>query len=190
MLALMLSGCASPPAAPYRISQPRVYQDDIALAGRLSVNYQQDGKAQSLQGKFSWAQTRDTTDIALLSPLGQTMAKIAVSPATASLQLSGEPLRRAGSVSELTTGALGWDLPVAGLRDWLQGFVRLASGTTVAAPPDKPAEFNSEGWRIRYVSWQGDNALRSYPKRIDMERQTSQTGMLALRIVIDSWQPK
>lgn len=189
MLALMLVGCASPPT-PYRVSQPRVYQDDIALAGRLSVNYQQDGKAQSLQGKFSWAQTRDTTDIALLSPLGQTMAKIAVSPAAASLQLSGEPLRRAGSVSELTTGALGWDLPVAGLRDWLQGFVRLSSGTTVAAPPDKPAEFNSEGWRIRYVSWQGDNALRPYPKRIDLERQTSQAGMLALRIVIDSWQPK
>jgi outer membrane lipoprotein LolB len=190
VLALMLGGCATSPPSPYQASQPRVYHDDIALAGRLSVNYQQGGKAQSLQGKFSWAQTRDTTDIALLSPLGQTMAKIAVSPAAASLQLSGEPLRRAGSVGELTTEALGWDLPVAGLRDWLQGFVRPASGTTVAATPDKSAEFNSEGWRIRYVSWQGDTALRPYPKRIDMERQTSQAGMLALRIVIDTWQPK
>jgi len=84
-LALTLGGCATSPPSPYQVSQPRLYHDDIALAGRLSVNYDQYGKAQSLQGKFSWTQTRETTNIALLSPLGQTMAKIAVSPTAASL---------------------------------------------------------------------------------------------------------
>ena len=60
------------------------------MNGRLSVRYLQAGKEQSVQGKFSWTQTRDNTSIVLFSPLGQTMAKIEIAPDFASLQRAGE----------------------------------------------------------------------------------------------------
>lgn len=179
------------------------------MAGRLSVQYQQNGQPQSMQGKFSWTQNGPDTSIALLSPLGQTMAKIDITPGRASLQQAGQPLRQATDISALTTQTLGWPLPVAGLRNWLQGFVADGEGHRVAALPasensagnvgsngstgstgsvNNYSSFSSDGWQVRYVSWQGAADEPAYPKRIDLERVTP-AGPIALRIVIDSWQP-
>ncbi len=159
------------------------------MNGRLSVRYQQAGKEQSVQGKFSWSQTRDNTSIVLFSPLGQTMAKIEIAPDFASLQRAGETAQRASDVDELTTRLLGWPLPVSSLRDWLQGYVRDANGMRLAARSDALQKLGTDGWQARYVSWQGDVAA-SFPKRIDLQRASTGNGEIGLRIVIDSWQPQ
>lgn len=186
---LLAGGCST--TAPSPPSQlPRSYHEAINLSGRLSVQYQQNGKAQSVQGKFSWAQTSATTRIALLSPLGQTMATIETSPGQARLLLAGEPLRQAADINALSTQILGWPMPVAGLRNWLQGFAVDENGNRRAALPNALSTFGSDGWQIRYVSWQGEADAPAYPKRIDLERTTTEAGAIALRIVIDSWQPK
>lgn len=183
---MLLSACGTlvPPSGP---PQSLNYHDDISLAGRLSVSFQQDGKARSVQGKFSWTQTKDQTDIALYSPLGQTMAKIAVAPGLARLQQAGEPVREATDIAELTAQTLGWPMPVAGLREWLQGFAQV--GTQRKAAPEG---FTREGWTVRYVSWQGEpsDGVGVYPKRIDLRRLSAEAGEIGLRIVIDSWQPE
>ena len=188
-IALLLSGCSTT-APPSHSPFARSYYETISMTGRLSVQYQQNGQPQAMQGKFRWTQNGEMTSIALLSPLGQTMAKIEIAPGSASLQQAGEPLRQATDIGELTTQTLGWPMPVAGLRNWLQGFALDANGNKQALMPDAPSSFSSDGWHVRYVSWQGEADAPAYPKRIDLERATPDAGAIGLRIVIDSWQPK
>lgn len=187
-ISVLLGACSSLPPAGTALSV-HPYQDALTMNGRLSVRYLQAGKEQSVQGKFSWTQTRDNISIVLFSPLGQTMAKIEIAPDFASLQRAGEAVQRASDVSELTTRLLGWPLPVSSLRDWLQGYVRDTNGTRLAARSDALQNLGNDGWQARYVSWQGD-AAASFPKRIDLQRGSAGSSEIGLRIVIDSWQPQ
>ena len=183
--AVLLAACATTPA---KLSQSTVadYREAIDLSGRLSVSYQKDGRPESLSGKFAWAQTPGRVDVSLASPLGQTIAKISVTPQAATLTEGGHPPRSAADVDGLTAQTLGWSLPVSGLRDWLQGYATAADGKRFAASPANNSVFTHDGWRLRFVSWQDGTAAHPQPKRIDAERSaTANTDELAIRIVID-----
>src|SRR5438445_537267 len=82
-------------------------------------------------------------------------------------------------------------LPVAGLRDWLQGYATGADGRRFIASAEHDSVNTRDGWRIRYVSWQDEpassGAAITRPKRIDLARSTAQAGEVSMRIVIDSW---
>jgi outer membrane lipoprotein LolB len=181
--AVALGGCAGVAPLP---GGERAYRETVSFGGRLLVRYPQDGKPQSVQGKFLWAQRRESTTIELYSPLGQTLARIAIEPGRATLETAGGRSRAAATADALTEETLGWPLPVDGLRYWLQGFVRSGERTLVAAAPEGPESFRSDGWRVRVASWQqaGSSAL---PKRIDLEREDIAGGPIALRLVIDDW---
>lgn len=198
VLPLLLAGCATVNApapdvssADARQASPRSYRDAIELGGRLSVRYQENGRDQAMHGSFGWMQTSDRTIVTLLSPLGQTIATIDITPNLATLTQAGQAPRTAPDVDALTTAALGWPLPVSGLRDWLQGFAPDAEGRHVIASPQSGASSvaTPDGWRIHYASWQ-DDVAPAHPKRIDLERSTVQAGDVAIRIVIDTWQPR
>lgn len=180
--ATLIAGCATAPAS---LSHTNVaaYQDTVILAGRLSVNYQKDGKAESITGKFNWQQTPGRVDVSLASPLGQTIATISVTPESATLTQSGRPARVAKDIDALTTQSLGWTLPVSGLRDWLQGYATGADGQRFTASPANSSVVTRDGWRLRFVSWQDDGAATPQPKRIDADRTDG--AELAIRIVID-----
>jgi outer membrane lipoprotein LolB len=199
VLPLVLTGCASlAPSAdttqpPPSTSAIRTYRDSIDLAGRLSVRYQQNGKEESVHGNFTWAQADDLTHIVLLSPLGQTLATIEVARGTATLTQAGQAPRVADNVDALAADALGWPLPISGLRTWLQGFAFDASGRPVTATPETTggaAIMTPDGWRIDYANWDAADVPQAptRPKRIDLERTTAQAGNVSLRIVIDNWQ--
>lgn len=184
--AALLAGCASAPAT---LSQATVspYRDSIDLSGRLSVNYEKGGQPDTLSGKFTWNQTPQAVDVALLSPLGQTIAKIRVTPESATLTQSDTAAPRvAPDIDSLTAQALGWSLPVSGLRDWLQGYATGPGGQRFAASPANNTVTTPDGWRLTFVSWQDPLAAKPVPKRIDAERSaTLASGPLALRIVLD-----
>jgi outer membrane lipoprotein LolB len=150
------------------------------------VNYRAAGKPESLQGKFLWVQRGEHIDIELLTPLGQTIARITIAPGRARIEQSAGEVREAASIDQLTEQTLGWALPVDGLRYWLQGFVREAQGRVVTITPDQSSTLRSDGWKLRYVSWQADGTT-AIPKRIDFSREAAQSE-LALRVVIDRWQ--
>lgn len=178
-----LSACTTLPEGPLI---ERQYQTAMTVGGRLSVRYQQNGQPQSLQGKFLWEQQSDHTDITLYSPLGQTIATIAISPGLAVMAQSDGEKRQAPNVTALTQQVLGWPMPVDGLRYWLQGFVQNDDGSLQQASPDQTQNFRSDGWQVRYVSWQRiENTL--YPKRVDLARSTVEAGDIVLRLVIDDW---
>lgn len=186
----LLEGCSTiePPAteAPVALAS---YREHIVIGGRFSVTYQHDDKPQSAQGRFLWRQRGDAIDVDLLSPLGQTLARISITPGIASYEQSGQPARVAANAAQLTEQMLGWPLPADGLRHWLQGFSRQPEGLRQAIAINETGGFDAEGWRIRYVSWQSHEA-GAHPKRIDLSRLSAGAGDLALRLVIDSWEPR
>lgn len=184
--AAFLAGCATAPAS---LSQAPVaaYRDTIDLNGRLSVNYQKDGKPETLSGKFSWSQKPERIDVSLASPLGQTLAIITVTPDSATLTQADKAPRVAKDIDTLTAQTLGWLLPVSGLRDWLQGYATAAGGRRFAASPASNTVTTADGWYLTFVSWQNDATAQPVPKRIDAQRVASAASdELAIRIVIDS----
>ncbi|HEU4375054.1 MAG TPA: outer membrane lipoprotein LolB [Telluria sp.] len=187
LCAALLAGCAS---APVSTSHPfqqdtAAYRSTFDAAGRLSVNYRRDGNPESLTGKFTWAQTPGRIDVSLSSPMS-TIATISITPESATLVQADKAPRVAKDIDTLTAQSLGWSLPVSGLRDWLQGYATAADGKRFVATPAHNTVTTADGWRLRFVSWQDENAAHPAPKRIDAERNTSVTAdQLAIRIVID-----
>jgi outer membrane lipoprotein LolB len=183
--AAALSGCATSTANLSRSSVAE-YRDTIALTGRLSVNYQKEGRPESITGNFNWSQRPGRIDVSLASPLGQTIAAISVTPQEATLTQADRPTRVAKDIDTLTAQSLGWELPVSGLRDWLQGYAFDADGKRFAASPANNSVYTRDGWNLRFVSWQDETAAHPVPRRIDAERSaTASSDALAIRIVID-----
>lgn len=193
LLPLLLVGCAAlhsdaPPQAAG--SATRNYQHAIDLGGRLSVRYEMRHGEEAVHGSFQWQQTPAQTSVTLLSPLGQTVARIGMTPSGAALERAGQPIQSASDVDILTADTLGWPLPVAGLRDWLQGFGTDINGNTFVANPQSGPITTRDGWQLHYPAWQNDDAGTARPRRIDLSRRTEQAGEVAIRIVIDTWQPQ
>lgn len=195
-IVLLAAGCATvtPPDASTDITSAvvRSYNDAIDLSGRLSIRYEQDRREQSVHGSFTWNQSARHIVLSLLSPLGQTLATIDIKPGIAVLTQSGKAPLMAADVDVLTEQALGWPLPVSGLRDWLQGFGRSADGKAFVAQAsaDTKRFTTHDGWSLSYGEWQNGAArtAQNRPKRIDLTRDTKQAGPVAIRIVIDNWQ--
>ena len=192
-LPLLTAGCAGIDTAPQMPASAgiiRNYQQAIDIAGRMSVRYQQYGRDEALHGSFEWQQRPGKTQLTLSSPLGQTLAQIAILPDGATLTQSGQPPLAAANADALTAQALGWPLPVSGLRDWLQGNVTDSTGKKrVATQQDENTDIvTADGWRIRYAAW--DTSAAPRPRRIDLTRTTAQAGEVALRLVIDTYEPR
>ena len=184
-IAAVLAGCATT-GANLSTSTVGAYRDSIDLSGRLSVNYQKDGRPESVTGNFNWTQRPGRIDVSLASPLGQTIAAITVTPESATLTQAERAPRVAKDIDALSAQALGFSLPVAGLRDWLQGYATDANGKRFVASPVNNSVNTNDGWRLRFVSWQDDKAAQPLPRRIDAERDATATSdELAIRIVID-----
>jgi outer membrane lipoprotein LolB len=185
----LVAGCSSLQTLPSLSQTKRNFHDNILIQGRFSVAYEQTNRPQSVQGRFQWQQQGQRIDIDLMSPLGQTMAKLAITPNLATIQQTGKEIKSAPNIAELTEQTLGWSLPVAGMRDWLQGFNRGTNNQHQSASPSGSNQFDSDGWHIHYVSWQ-QNSVSVYPKRIDLTRTSPQLHQLSLRIIIDQWEPQ
>lgn len=182
----LLSACATaPPPAPMSAATLAPYRDSIELSGRLSVQYRRDGHGESLSGRFNWQQGPARTDVVLASPLGQTVAAISVTPQLATLTEAGQAPRVAADIDALSAQALGWPLPVSGLRDWLQGYAVAADGGRFVAAPGRARVTTRDGWRLHYVSWQDGAGPAPQPKRIDAERGAGGDDEVALRILLD-----
>lgn len=178
----MLAGCAELSSSSPATGVALDWRNEIDLQGRLSVRYQANGKDEALHGNFEWHQRGELIDISLRSPLGQTLAQIMVKNGSAQLMQPGQQLKVASDVDTLVAQTLGWPLPIAGLRQWLQGQGQRSDGSRFVASKEADSVTTQDGWRLRYVSWH-DNGR---PKRIDLERHTVEAGEVGLRLVLDA----
>ena len=192
LLSVLLAGCAD--IAPRQneaasSSAVRICHDQISLAGRFSAKYQKMGRDEAVHGRFEWVQSGRDSSLTLLSPLGQTIATINVTPTAATLTPAGAPPRTAADVDALTASSLGWALPVSGLGGWLQGCVYEANGRRMIANSASGSINTPDGWSVVYPLWHDENGGEIRPKRIDLYRADNGAAEISLRIVIDTWQP-
>lgn len=166
----------------------RTCRDTVNAKGRFSIQYRTDNKKESLHGKFDWKQTADYTVITLFSPLGQTVARIEVSPGATTFVSPGHAPRSAGNAEELIRSELGWTLPVSGLRNWLQGCATDTQGHAFRATPVSNQVITNDGWQINYVTW-SEEPPATLPKRIDLTKGSRDTRDvdIQLKLVIDEW---
>jgi len=184
---LLNSACSSLPArttgeSGQHTHPARSYQDNIQLSGKIAVHYQKNNQTQNLPANFTWEQTGSALKLTLFSPLGQTMARITQNAQGALLEQDGKMPLQAENLDQLLATALRWPLPVAGMRDWLQGAIRLDNGERQLLEPVDQTVDNA-GWKIRYASWYVSPAM---PKRIDLSRYTTEVGEVSLNIFIEA----
>jgi len=182
----ILCGCVTAPSTPASTAIVAPYADTLSLSGRLNVRYTRDGNPQSATVKFDWKQDAQHTDVALFDPFGTKVAAIAVTPYGATLREGGnKPPLSAPSIDALSARALGWALPVSGLRGWLQGHAMDASGQPWSASPANNDVTTRDGWHLQYAEWQ-DGGLPPRPKLINAEHPGGgDVQQMSLRIVIN-----
>lgn len=122
IIAMALTACVTVPNLPELISKPTVY------TGRFAVSYLKDNITQREQGGFEWKIQNQTErdkamQLTLLSPLGTSVALIALDPQTSAERRASltTPLNTeyAPTLDILLQRTLGWSLPLTELIPWL-----------------------------------------------------------------------
>ncbi len=149
---VLIAGCATPKRAASTLDADSHWQGRIAIKvlstppQAFSSDFELDGRAEA-------------GTLALLSPLGTTVAQMAWAPGMAELRHAGE-VRHFDSLATLAQQATGTELPVAALFDWLRG-------TATPAP----------GW---------DADLSQLPQgRLQARRSADQAPAVELRILLE-----
>lgn len=167
-----LVACATPQGG--RTLHPQAL---FAADGRLSVVVTAaaaDTPPRTTSGRFTWTERAERSEIALYSPLGETIAEIETGPVRSVMRTAGS-VEEAPTPEALAARALGVDLPVSGLRAWLRG--RTRDGAVRA-----PAAFDEDGWHVSYPQMQDDGVL---PRIVKLERMLPER--IEVRLVVDHW---
>ena len=186
-IATTLAGCATSTA---NLSSATVgaYRDTIDLNGKINVVAQKsEGGREGITAPFSWSQRPGRIEVTLFTPTRQTAAEIVVTPDSATLTQAGREPRTAKDIDALTHQTLGYALPVAGLRDWLQGYAVDAQGKRFVASPANSNVVTRDGWQLRFAEWQDKPGPSGapLPKLIRAERgATGSGGDLSISIAI------
>jgi outer membrane lipoprotein LolB len=182
-----LAGCASvKPREPSTSNATTsvTAQTSRAYHGRFAVQYvDQNGQQRNAYGNFAWQEAGDTVTLQLRNPLGQTLAIVTSSPASASLELPNRQPLTADNVSTLMQNALGFDLPVEGLRYWLQPSAAPTSRAKTEQDPQDPShlkEIVQDGWTINYLAYA--DAPATGVKRVNLSREQPP---LDIKLVLD-----
>lgn len=182
-----LAGCASvKPQGPSTSNAATsvTAQTSRAYQGRFAVQYNdQNGQQRNAYGNFTWQETGDTVTLQLRNPLGQTLAVVTSSPASATLELPNRQPLTADNVSTLMQNALGFALPVEGLRYWLQPSPAPTSRARTEKDPEQPSrlkQITQDGWTIDYLAYA--DAPATGVKRVNLTRSDPP---LDIKLVLD-----
>jgi len=178
-LAMLLGGCTlfqplPQPAA--RPAQPEL--TPFAINGRIAVKYNGSRESAGLR----WTHTAQADEILLLTPLGQTAARI-YSDARHTTLDEGDKHYENESPESLMQEVLGWYLPLSRLHHWLLGMAEKESPAQIEHNPNgQIAVLHQDGWEVRYLSYASDRA-DSLPKRMQLIHEG-----LQVQLLIDEWE--
>ncbi len=122
-LCLLLAACALPPRTPLEPSP------GFTLNGRIVVK----GRDTAFASGLRWVASEREDELWLNTPLGQTLAHLKRDGGGATATTADQKQYRAGSLESLMRSALGWELPIAGLRYWVLGRAAPSPAPTDAA---------------------------------------------------------
>jgi outer membrane lipoprotein LolB len=168
---LVLAGCASvKPQGPSTSNAATsvTAQTTRSYQGRFAVQYNdQNGTQRNAYGNFSWQETGDTVTLQLRN----------------TLELPNRQPLTADNVSTLMQNALGFALPVEGLRYWLQPSPAPTSRAKTEKDPDQPSrlkQITQDGWTIDYLAYA--DAPATGVKRLNLSRSEPP---LDIKLVLD-----
>jgi outer membrane lipoprotein LolB len=188
-LLCLLLGLAA--CAPVRVREtPAALAAQSAREAQLSVHqawalsahvFVGDGDRNSGSGDLEWRQAGDHYDFTLRAPTGKTW-KLAGDSQQATL-VGVEPQPVHGRDPErLLRERLGWEVPLAGLSDWVRGMRE--NGPAAALEFDAqglPAVLEQDGWKIEYRDWFADR-MPPLPRKVYATR-----GKARVKMSIERW---
>ena len=183
---VLLIGCASLPRS--ASDRDAAIAADRAIEGRISVRYKdlERDHEESLSGRFDWSERGDAIELALLDPLGQTVALIRSSPAGASIRFRDGRVVEGATPEALTQQTLGWTVPMRGLAAWLDGHPASTAPSTAIEGHAINERFRQDGWSIAFtppVEYGGEGA-DAKPRRIDLS-YAGPPVEIEMRLIVD-----
>ena len=177
LVAVLLSACASPP----KIGQHAI-DGVFERTGRFALSVTHTGgRQEAVQGGFAWHDSGRELTLDLANPLGSTLARVQVLPGQSVLTRANGSTERAQHPDALVELVLGSPIPVAGLRDWLQGQTGSAAVTNLEKDSDgKISAFSQQGWRVQLSRYDAAG-----PALLQMNRHDA-TRTISVRLVVDS----
>lgn len=157
-----------------------------SLKGRVSfVNDKQSGN-----GHLDWQQNDQAYTISISAPITRQSVNISGSGNSARIEGLKGGTKEGVSGEQLLQEALGWQLPpVQSLAAWIRALPEEDQSFTnnaIFSTRDHLLEFDSRGWRVRYLDWvminpQAEGAIEM-PRLIEASQ-----GNTRVRIVIEEW---
>lgn len=177
IFALLPGGCALlSPQTVVRPAQPEL--SPFALNGRIAVKYNGSRDSAGLR----WTHRVQTDEILLLTPLGQTAARI-FSDARLTTLDDGDKHYENENAELLMQQVLGWYLPLDRLHHWLLGIAETGNAAQIERNGNgQIAVLRQNGWEVRYLGYAGDKP-DSLPKRMQLSREG-----LQVQLLVDEWE--
>ncbi|NIR59364.1 MAG: outer membrane lipoprotein LolB, partial [Gammaproteobacteria bacterium] len=151
------------------------------VSGRVAVSTPEEGWQASLR----WRQRGGAYDIFIRGPFGRGSVRLARDATGARLRTSEGDVYSAPDGQALLARAVGWELPVEGLRYWVRGLPW----------PRRPGHYRLDadgrlralaqaGWRVRFERYTEVDGL-ALPAKLHLTREG-----LEVRLVLDRWHPR
>ncbi len=149
-----------------------------SLSGRIAIRAGKKGWSANLR----WQQNSDRFEIQLNAPLGQGAAHFYGDDTQVVMELPDQPPKVAASVEELLQEALGWHVPIEGLRYWITGLPAPTTHPKIELDNlNRLDRLQQSGWQINYRRYTQVGQM-SLPKKIELNNHD-----LRLRLMIDEW---
>lgn len=146
----VLAGCASTGIRPGADDALR-----WQLAGKMGIKTDRLAESASI----NWRQCGDVFDVRLLSPLGQTVARIQGRGEHLTVTLDGHDPAVTADPEALLQAQLGWTIPVRALRYWMRGVAAPGANAQLTGPAGQPDGLAQFGWQVRYPVWHQRDAM-------------------------------
>lgn len=185
VLMLALAGCAVPVPIPVPVGDSAQAQNPaLSRVGRFALTVNDvGGKQNAVQGGFAWRDDGENLMLDLVTPLGQTLARVEAGSHGALLRESNGNETRALNPDALVALVLGSRIPVAGLRDWLHGRLPADPPAQVAEKDaqGRPVMFEQAGWQVRVNQYD-----QTGPTRLVLLRSEPNGQDIDLRLVVNA----
>jgi outer membrane lipoprotein LolB len=175
----LLSGCSLlRPATTSTVRPAQPESAPFAMNGRISIDHHGERHSAGLH----WTHRVQSDEILLLTPLGQTAARVYRDDRIATLDEGGKHYQDADAES-LMQQVLGWHLPLVGLHQWVLGLP--AADTPAQIERDTNGQITvlrQDGWEVRYLRY-ADTRPDSLPTRLKLSHEDMQ-----VQLLIDEWE--
>lgn len=150
------------------------------LKGKIGVQANRN----SFSGSLHWQHALETDHIALFSPLGSQVADIKKTQTFVTLTDNQGQAITEKNAEALTEKVLGWQLPLAGLSDWVLGRPSQTGLSDREWDGDgKLIKLTQNGWQIEYMEY---TKIDAYQLPVKMHLQH---GNVKIKLVIQQQSP-